>query len=256
MKTILSLGAGVQSSTLALMAAHGEITPMPTCAIFADTGNEPGHVYEHLAFLKTLLPFPVYEVSAGNLIADALADKRSASLPYFTEDRGMHPRQCTSDYKIAPVDKKIRELLGLKRGQHWPKEKVVDKWFGISLDEIQRMRVSQRPAVENQYPLIDKRMNRWDCLNWMRDNGYPKPPRSACIVCPFHDNEEWHRMKAENPNDWAFAVSFDEQVRNKVGNDAVYLHRDRVPLDQVDLSTAADHGQLSMLDECEGLCGV
>lgn len=34
---VISLGAGVQSSTMALMAANGEITPMPKCAIFADT---------------------------------------------------------------------------------------------------------------------------------------------------------------------------------------------------------------------------
>lgn len=38
---IISLGAGVQSSTMALMAAAGEITPMPKCAIFADTQDEP-----------------------------------------------------------------------------------------------------------------------------------------------------------------------------------------------------------------------
>ena len=48
---VLSLGAGVQSTTLALMAAHGEIGPMPDCAIFADTGWEPNAVYEHLAWL-------------------------------------------------------------------------------------------------------------------------------------------------------------------------------------------------------------
>lgn len=35
MMHILSLGAGVQSTTMALMAKHGEITPMPDCAIFA-----------------------------------------------------------------------------------------------------------------------------------------------------------------------------------------------------------------------------
>ena len=39
---IISLGAGVQSSTMALMAACGEITPMPQCAIFADTQAERG----------------------------------------------------------------------------------------------------------------------------------------------------------------------------------------------------------------------
>ena len=37
----LSLGAGVQSTTLALMASHGAVRPMPDCTIFADAGREP-----------------------------------------------------------------------------------------------------------------------------------------------------------------------------------------------------------------------
>ena len=41
MLQIISLGAGVQSSTMAMMAAAGEITPMPHAAIFADTQAEP-----------------------------------------------------------------------------------------------------------------------------------------------------------------------------------------------------------------------
>lgn len=48
---IISLGAGVQSTTLALMAAGGGLTPMPDCAIFADTGEEPSAVYRHLDWL-------------------------------------------------------------------------------------------------------------------------------------------------------------------------------------------------------------
>ena len=48
---VLSLGAGVQSSTLALMIEHGEV-PMVDCAIFADTGDEPKEVYKWLDFLK------------------------------------------------------------------------------------------------------------------------------------------------------------------------------------------------------------
>lgn len=75
---MLSLGAGVQSTTLALMAAHGEIGPMPDCAIFADTGWEPKAVYEHLAWLRSpnILPFPVHIVSASNLRADLIAGAR------------------------------------------------------------------------------------------------------------------------------------------------------------------------------------
>ncbi len=57
---VLSLGAGVQSTTLALMAAHGEVGPMPDCAVFADTGWEPRAVYDHLAWLMSpnVLPSP------------------------------------------------------------------------------------------------------------------------------------------------------------------------------------------------------
>ena len=67
---IISLGAGVQSSTMALMAAQEAITPMPDCAIFADTGWEPQAVYEWLEYLEGSLPFPVHRVSAGDLIED------------------------------------------------------------------------------------------------------------------------------------------------------------------------------------------
>ncbi len=58
----LSPCAGVQSTTMALMAAHGEIAPMPDCAIFADTGWEPKAVYEHLESLASpsVLTFPVH----------------------------------------------------------------------------------------------------------------------------------------------------------------------------------------------------
>ena len=38
---ILSLGAGVQSSTMALMADQGAFGDKPDAAIFADTGWEP-----------------------------------------------------------------------------------------------------------------------------------------------------------------------------------------------------------------------
>lgn len=47
---ILSLGAGVQSSTLALMCEAGEIEK-PDYAIFADTGWEPRHVYQWLDYI-------------------------------------------------------------------------------------------------------------------------------------------------------------------------------------------------------------
>jgi hypothetical protein len=58
--------AGVQSTTLALMAVRGELpgSDRPLAAVFADTGFEPKRVYEHLrSFIATLgADLPVHVV--------------------------------------------------------------------------------------------------------------------------------------------------------------------------------------------------
>ena len=53
---ILSLGAGVQSSTLALMIEKGQV-PMVDAAVFSDTFGEPKAVYEWLEWLKKKIIF-------------------------------------------------------------------------------------------------------------------------------------------------------------------------------------------------------
>lgn len=270
MKHIINLGAGVQSSTMALLAAHGEITPMPDAAIFADTGGEPQEVYEWLDYIIGTLPFPVYVVSNGNLEVDTLVVSdhkkgykyRRSLIPAFIGGHGLLGRTCTADYKIKPIRKKLKELIGLGPNDRWPKETVVTTWLGISLDEIQRMKMQTEPWQDFRHPLIEKRMTRWDCLRWMENQGYPEPPRSACYFCPFHSNDEWRRL---TDDEFQKAVEFDEKLRDDVGQGMVdaghlkglpYLHRDNKPLRDVDLSTAEDHGQISWLDECAGMCGV
>lgn len=268
---VLSLGAGVQSTALALMAAHGEIGPMPDCAIFADTGWEPQAVYRHLAWLRSpdVLPFPVHVVSAGNIRHDLLAGaagKRWASIPAFTRtvsrsgrvDVGMIRRQCTKDFKIVPIRRKVRELLGLTRRRS-PKSPVAEQWIGISLDEVMRMKPSFEDWQVNRWPLVERRMTRNDCLRWLERHGYPPPPKSACIGCPFHSNARWREMRDGDPAAWADVVSIDHAIRTGFRGirAEVYLHRSAVPLDQADLTTDADRGQLDLWpNECEGLCGV
>tara|TARA_R100001510_G_C7582534_1_gene155018 strand:- start:29 stop:847 length:819 start_codon:yes stop_codon:yes gene_type:complete len=267
--TILSLGAGVQSSTLALMAARGEFEPMPDVAIFADTGYEPKAVYKWLEWLEKQLPFPVKKVSRGNLRDDQIktrvrAKNRAAALPYFTLDNdtkkvGMLQRQCTAEYKIQPVTKYTRqEILGLKFRQRAPKEHVIDLWYGISYDEIQRMKVPfVEPWRRNVYPLIEKRIRRGDCLEWMEKNNFPKPPRSACLCCPFHSEKEWLNLKNGDKNEWKDIVDFDKSIRRLGGvKGDLFLHRSCKPIDEVDFFTLENAGQMSLLDECEGMCGI
>lgn len=257
---ILSLGAGVQSTAMALMAAAGEIAPMPDAAIFADTQWEPRAVYAHLDWLERQLPFPVYRVTAGNLRAALVAHvnstgQRFSAVPWHMKNpdgsTAMGRRQCTKEYKIIPIRQKSRALMTAAG------HRTVEQWIGISTDEAVRMKPSNRKYITHRWPLVELGMSRWDCLRWMERRGFQQPPKSACIGCPFHDNAAWRRLR-ESPEEWADAVEVDKAIRHqpKFKNEQ-YMHRSLVPLDQVDLSTAEDRGQLNMFNnECEGMCGV
>jgi len=252
---------------MALMAAHGEITPMPDAAIFADTQSEPAAVYRHLDWLERQLPFPVHRVTAGSLRDEILGAMRGtnrmdARPPFFTLSGGMLNRQCTQDFKLLPIQRKIRELIGLKLRQRGPKEPVVEQWIGISVDEAIRMKPSRHAYVRNRWPLIERLMSRSDCLLWCERHGYPIPPKSACTFCPYHDNAQWRALRDHDPDAFREAIRIDEAIRPGMPGargrgDFWFVHRDRIPLADVDLSTAEERGQLSLFNnECEGLCGV
>lgn len=244
---LLSLGAGVQSTALALMAASGEL-PGIDGAIFADTGWEPARVYQHLYRLEAELAtagIPLYRVSAGNLRNDSLdPEHRYASVPYFVRNPdgtpGMGRRQCTSEYKLSPINRKVRELLGANPPDYRrvPKGRVCEQWIGFSTDEIQRVSDKDRVSyITKRYPLLDLGMSRTDCDRWLRRHGWTSVTKSACVGCPFHGNRQWREIRDHHPDEWADACQFDEAIRNGGANGLpegaeAFLHRSRVPLDQ------------------------
>ena len=277
MKHVISLGAGVQSSTMALMAAAGEITPMPDCAIFADTQAEPKKVYDWLDWLEKQLPFPVYRVTGGNLRDDIYAAlrgdaRRKSHLPqppfYSGGDgqEGMLFRKCTRHYKIDQIRKKQRDLLGLQPRQRAGREIRITAWIGFSIDESHRVKPSEDKWVKNRWPLLELGISRQQCSDWVWDRFGKRPPKSACTFCPYHDNLMWRDMRDNDSCSWLDAVAMDRAIRGGIplagAHFPLFLHRDTVPLDEVDLRTAEDAGQQAMFDEkgfaveCEGMCGV
>tara|TARA_R100000654_G_C2663333_1_gene125015 strand:- start:133 stop:954 length:822 start_codon:yes stop_codon:yes gene_type:complete len=269
---ILSLGAGVQSTTLALMIEKGEV-PMVDCAVFSDVRGEPQKVYDHLDWLEKQLSYPLHRVTWRDLKQDVLdasiGKYKGFTAPFYTLSdkgkKGMLMRQCTADYKIKPINQKMRELLGYKKGER-VKGDTVEMIMGISYDELFRMRMNRLKYVTNVYPLVEKEIRRHHCLQWMEKHGYPTPPRSACTFCPYHSNHEWREIK-KNKKEWDEVVALDKAIRNtedykgdteykKVIRDKLYLHRDCKPIDEVDLRSDEEKGQMSLLDECEGMCGV
>lgn len=260
---ILSLGAGVQSTTLALKACDGTL-PGLDAAIFADTGWEPKAVYEQVDRLETELHrvgIPLYRVSKGNLRRDAVdPDGRFAAIPYFVRNpdgsQGLGRRQCTAEYKLAPIMRKCRELLGAPAPnfRRVPRGRVVEQWIGFSIDEIGR--VDNKRAnlyTTKRYPLLDLGMSRNDCKRWLAAVGWGHTVKSACIGCPYHGNQQWRELRDERPQEWADAVEFDRQIRKggarkRAGQliGEAFLHRSMVPLDQapIDRFSRRDYAEL------------
>jgi hypothetical protein len=266
---ILSLGAGVQSTTLALMAVRGEIEK-PDYAIFADTGWEPQNVYQHLDWLEGQLNYPLirakrHGLSLGDLAIE-IAHKpvtRTAMPPWFVTDQAgnktMLPKQCAKEFKARVVQREIRKLLGVAAKARTPANTKVEQWLGISTDEAHRMKPAESKWIENRWPLIEMGVSRQGCLSWLEKNGYPAAPKSSCIFCPYKGDKQWREMKDKMPQDWEAVVAFDKAIRPGFHGmeGQAFVHRSAMPLDRVDLRSWEEKGQPDLFgEECEGMCGV
>jgi len=255
---VLSFGGGVQSSALLLMSLKGELPPYDT-VVFADTGWEPQAVYRWVSLMeeearKSGVPF--VRVSNGHIRDDALRyvqgeGTRWPSMPLTVVSSrgevGRLRRECTEEYKVRPIRRWLREALR-KRG-----ERVAHLSLGISLDEVERARPSGVSYVVHEYPLLERRMTREACAAWLKRHGYPEPPKSACIGCPYHGDGYWRRLRQSSPSEWEEAVAFDRAVRKLPRiRGRCYLHRAGVPLEEaVGLPQPDLFGE-----ECFGVCGV
>lgn len=220
--------------------------------------------------------------------------------PSEDDDVGRTRRQCSKEYKIEVIEKTIRqELLGLKPKQRIPKDVKVVQYIGISLDEAGRAQRMMAPRLVKaktvperttkagkiipakfipthwekprhlgviRFPLIEKFMTRTNCKTWLLESGNlpHECPRSACVFCPFHDDEEWLGIKAV-PEDWDLAVSVDESLRvkgnilNRNMDSEMFLHRSCLPLVQIEFKPKdKDERQASIpfWRECMGVCGI
>ena len=268
---VLSLGAGVQSSCLALMAERGDYgLSKPDFAIFADTGWEPPAVYEHLDWLKSQLSYEVVTVNSGNIRDNILEGKMAdgskfLGIPAFLVNpdgsSGILHRQCTTHYKTNPINIYLRKRLEIPPKRRAPIDVQVEMWLGISSDEALRQKPGKEEWITKRYPLIDLGFSRAQLQKWFAEH-YPGRylPTSSCIGCPYHSNSVWKHLKEKDPKSFQDAVFIDQALRNVPATKGAvkgeaYLHSSRVPLVDVDFNNVTSYDDL-MLEECEGLCGI
>jgi hypothetical protein len=269
---IQSNGMGQQSVALYLMSSLGEIERFDY-SIFADPGAEKTETYQYLYYLIDWQiknnGVPLIWNKDKNLYEDILSGTNStghrfASIPAFSENGGMIRRQCTHEYKIIPVNNSIRKLQGKKKGQSFDEVRI---YFGISIDEMDRMFSPKRKNVIHVYPFCGYEFHsnkivktnhepktRSQLRTWLNERGHKIPPKSSCVFCPFQKNADWKELK-NNHEDFNKAVKIDYAMRDmsKQGMDnKIYLHRSLKPIDKVKLN----ENQIEINYDCFGYCGI
>ena len=270
MISIVNWGGGVQSTAImflviekhpALMKAIPDWMDPPTEFYFADTGDEPEAVYAHVDKMRPILKeggIDLIEVKrhkewplSKHILDRAEAGRNGVSLiPMFVAGGYPLKRGCTQDYKVNPIVRELKKRYG--KTDVW-------EWFGISADESQRMKISQKKHRHFWYPLIEMGWKRDHCIDYLKTKGI-ESPRSACYFCPFHSPLEWKRIgKKERQK----AVDFENKIHaifDKKGitvlKNKPYLHRSMQPLEAIDFDSQMDLFYDPMDDECFGVCGV
>ncbi|WP_190816720.1 adenine nucleotide alpha hydrolase family protein [Saccharopolyspora pogona] len=265
---LLSLGAGVQSTAVLLLACEGAI-PRFDYALFADTGWEPRAVYANLESLRAHAQgfgIQVRTVSGGNIKTDALDPRhRFVSMPLHVLNadgsKGLARRQCTSEYKIVPLKKAARQLLGYPHPKRVPTGLDAEQAIGISSDELHRAKDADVRYLRNRFPLLELGWDRDTCVDYLAEQGFGHTVKSACLGCPFHGNAGWRWIRDHDPDGWRDAVEFDKAIRDGYPHATeqgqplrgqYFLHRSCRPLDQVDLdqpATATRHSHLAAVPD-------
>jgi len=234
----------VQSTTLAVMSALGDLEPLDVI-ITADTQNERAATYEirdwYIDWL-TKKGLSVEIVTAGNILEQGA--KEHIHIPFWTSDGGPLQRQCTKHFKIIPIKRRLRELLGFHRSEPpHPKPGAIEQWLGISWDEWTRMSDSRVKFIRHRWPLIERKMTRNDCIEYLESHDLPIPVNSACKICPYRQASNWLEMGPTEKNE---VIEFDEQNRHNPlaarGNstaDQLYIWKGLIPISQVDFEAEA-----------------
>lgn len=245
--TVWAFGGGVQSVAILVLIANNRLRK-PDRVIMANTGRESSLTWKYT--ITTTVPLMdslgmTLEIAPHELATVDLYRNDDLLLPVFTET-GKFQTYCSNEWKKFVNRRYLRS-------QGYGPNKPIVMWFGMSLDEFDRMRESDVDWIKHHYPLcFDVKLRRHECVLTIERFGIPVPPKSACWMCPNRNDSEWLQQQREAPEDHQKAIELDKEIREKDTLGAVYLHKSRKPLDQVKFNPK--QSSPTPLEECANYC--
>ena len=165
----------------------------------SDTGSE--HPDTMRLVYDTLKPM----VEGAGVLFAVTADHRGRLHEWYAS-RGqvpmVHSRACTSNFKISPIHRALRSIIGKTR----PGRVVAHSWLGITKDEEER-RIKADKIVEagksrakwelSKYPLLDNLDHEWtrnDCRELLRSEALVVS-KSGCFMCHYKGRKDAEILK-------------------------------------------------------------
>lgn len=252
---ILSCGAGMQSTALALMSCENKLAqiqskapvyprvPIYDAIIFCDLGLEPDWVYLQVHFIQNVcdgvgIPFYILDTHLYQDYLEKFGKTNVKSIPFWSlgadGKKAKLRRHCTIDYKIEIINRFVRySLLGYRYRQHI---KEADKGahemhLGFSAEESKRAFESKSAMFVNCYPLIEMGLTRADNYKYILEIWGLDTKASACAFCPFHQNYFFKYIKENDPQTYKGVVAFDQMLEEKQPltkiRDKIYISKSR-----------------------------
>lgn len=211
---VFSYGGGTNSTAMLVgWKERGERAP--DLIMFADTGSEKPHTYEHvravsdwclragfpsITIVKNRLPQGIID---GSLHQECL---RLGALPSKAHGYG----SCSLKWKVDPQNVYLRQWLAARA------EVSVIQMVGYDADEVHRSEKKKRDIawadVSLRYPLIEWGWGRDECVDAIRRAGLPQPGKSACFMCPSSTKPEIVELRARYPELLGIAIRMERRA--------------------------------------------
>lgn len=257
MLKVFSYGGGVQSTAALVLAAQGKIDykTFLFCNVGDDSENPDTITYVHDVAMPyaqrngiELIELQRTGTSEQKTLYALLMRENTPSIPVYLGSGAPANRSCTRKFKVAVVDRWLKE--------HGAKQSGATVGLGISLDEWHRMRTGSDPETpwkQVEYPLIDLRLDRAQCLTIIEHAGLPIPSKSSCYFCPFHTIRRWQEMRHTQPVLFQKACDLEASInerRAKLGKDQVWLTGKLKPLAKV----TTEYQQGNLFEDDQAIC--
>jgi len=232
--TVISYGGGVQSTALVVLAMC-ERWPIDEVVHVDLLDAESPATREYVARFREWLQREYgcdITVIERNMYQDMLDNPGFTPVPWHgRREKFMLSRQCTRQYKVQPLQRYLYDKYDGRIGL----------MLGISVDEYHRMRDSSAARIEHVYPLVDRRLTRWQCRDIIERAGLAVPWKSSCWFCPFRSVVSQWALVQRYPDLVGMASLLEDRInaeRRRRGQDEIAVLRVDMSAEQEDFCEA------------------